>query len=372
MPYYQGYKEFKCICMLIRKDRKKISKYCYECEQFFCKDCLKNHEHTNVIEPKFLLTNCKNHPKEKLVGHCIDCIKPICNKCINDIHKAHEIKYTKDLKISDDIITKYNNNLLKAFLDCDKLMKLKYGNDIEVNIVNLSYPQALTYFDNNDKQIIISLEILKTIIDLYNYHKKNGTLNYQLICNALKHVNMEIIRLPDTIQNEYLNRFASISNTVIDNTDKPNKNINIFLKIDLVNKEKRIKKINIVLNKLIIESNSLKGKKLIKLLSGDLAFCYECNKKIIFYKDLKENDNILEVEDDIKDFIQLENQNLAILLKQKIVIYKYDNHIYILEKEIDLDKNKNHYIIRNITNNSFAILSCYYIASNIKKTFLTV
>ena len=261
---------------------------------------------------------------------------------------------------------------MKAFLDCDKLMKLKYGKDIEVNIVNLAYPQALTYFDNNDKQIIISLEILKTIIDLYNYHKKNGTLNYQLICNVLKHVNMEIIRLPDTIQNEYLNRFASISNTAIDNTDKPNKNINIFLKIDLVNKEKRIKKINIVLNKLIIESNSLKGKKLIKLLSGDLAFCYECNKKIIFYKDLKENDNILEVEDDIKDFIQLENQNLAILLKQKIVIYKYDNHIYILEKEIDLDKNKNHYIIRNITNNSFAILSCYYITSNIKKTFLTV
>jgi hypothetical protein len=43
-----------------------------------------------------------------------------------------------------------------------------------------------------------------------------------------------------------------------------------------------------------------------------------------------------------------------------------------LEKEIDLDKNKNHYIIRNIANNSFAILSCYYITSNIKKTFLTV
>jgi hypothetical protein len=51
-------------------------------------------------------------------------------------------------------------------------MKLKYGKDIKVNIVNLAYPQAITYFDNNDKQIIISLEILKTIIDLYNYHKK--------------------------------------------------------------------------------------------------------------------------------------------------------------------------------------------------------
>jgi hypothetical protein len=61
---------------------------------------------------------------------------------------------------------------LKAFLDCDKLMKLIYGKYIKVNIVNLTYPQALTYFDNNDKQIIISLEILKTIIDLYNYHKK--------------------------------------------------------------------------------------------------------------------------------------------------------------------------------------------------------
>lgn len=374
-----NYQNYKCNCRLIQKDKKNISKYCYECEQFLCKDCLKNHEHKNVIEPQFFLTNCKNHPNEKLVGHCIDCIKPICNKCINDIHNSHEIKYTKDLEISDEIIAKYNNNLLKAFLDCDKLMKLKYGKDIKVNIVNLSNSQSLTFFDNNDKQIIVSLEILKTIIDLYKYHKNNNTLNYQLICNVLKHVNMEIMRLPDKenkenipVQNELLNRFASITNTVIDNTDKPNKNINIYLKIDLINKEKRIKRINILKYKLINKSIGLKGKKLIKLLNGDLAFCYEYNKKIIFFKDLKEIDVNLEVEDYIKDFIQLENQNLAILLKNKLVIYKYDNHIYILEKEIDLDKNKNHYIIRNIANNSFAMLSAYYKNYNIEKTFLTI
>ena len=203
-------------------------------------------------------------------------------------------------------------------------MKLKYGKDIKVNIVNLSNSQSLTFFDNNDKQIIVSLEILKTIIDLYKYHKNNNTLNYQLICNVLKHVNMEIMRLPDKenkenipVQNELLNRFASITNTVIDNTDKPNKNINIYLKIDLINKEKRIKRINILKYKLINKSIGLKGKKLKKLLNGDLAFCYEYNKKIIFFKDLKETDVNLEVEDYIKDFIQLENQNLAILLKNK-------------------------------------------------------
>ena len=102
-----NYQNYKCNCRLIQKDKKNISKYCYECEQFLCKDCLKNHEHKNVIEPQFFLTNCKNHPNEKLVGHCIDCIKPICNKCINDIHNSHEIKYTKDLEISDEIIAKY-------------------------------------------------------------------------------------------------------------------------------------------------------------------------------------------------------------------------------------------------------------------------
>lgn len=43
-----------------------------------------------------------------------------------------------------------------------------------------------------------------------------------------------------------------------------------------------------------------------------------------------------------------------------------------MEKEIDLDKNKNHYIIRNIANNSFAMLSAYYKNYNIEKTFLTI
>ena len=376
MEGFNFYKDYKCDCIPLlmgnNNERKNISKYCYTCEKFLCNDCLQNHVHQNMISPDFLLTNCKYHINQKLVGFCKKCKKPLCEKCIDESHKNHEIKYTKDLEITNEIVEKYKNNLLKAFLECDRLMKLKYGKETKVYLSNLSHPQTLTFFDPIDKQIIMTLELLKTILDLYNYHKNNNSLNYQLISNLLKHINVEIIRLKNkediVIQNQgNNNRFASITNTVIDDPDKPNKNINIYLKIDLENEESREKQINIELVKILNKDIKLKGKKLIKLINGDLASCYQRHKKIIFFKNLQEDDNCLEAEDEIIDFIQLENGNLIILLKNKVVIYNNESNLFNKDIEINLDTNKDYYKIHNISNNNFSLLS---ISKNEDKTFM--
>ena len=56
--------------------------YCYECNKFFCDFCIKKHNHSNIINKNFLLTNCRNHTNEKIIGFCSDCKKLICWKCI--------------------------------------------------------------------------------------------------------------------------------------------------------------------------------------------------------------------------------------------------------------------------------------------------
>ena len=53
---------------------------------------------------------------------------------------------------------------------------------------------------------------------------------------------------------------------------------------------------------------SKKGLKLIKLLNGNLALCYQCNEEILFYKDFK-YDSKLETHKCIQDFSQLKNGN---------------------------------------------------------------
>ena len=76
-------------------------------------------------------------------------------------------------------------------------MKLKYGKETEVYPTNLPKPQTFTFFEDIDKQIVLTLELLKTFLDLYLYHKNNNSLNYQLISNLLKNMNIELIRLKD-------------------------------------------------------------------------------------------------------------------------------------------------------------------------------
>ena len=189
------FNDYKCKCILKTENnitqKKTISKFCNDCNKYLCKDCIKEHVHINLIDPNLLLINCIYHQNQKLVGFCRKCTKPLCLKCVNGFHRNHDIRYTKQL--NKFIIEKYQNNLLKAITEFKILIKLKYDQNMELNISNLSSSQKnLPLIDYEDKQIIISLEILHTMLDLYIYHNNNGSLNYQLISNILKNINFKI------------------------------------------------------------------------------------------------------------------------------------------------------------------------------------
>ncbi len=337
------FKDYKCKCFLkseldIIDERNTISQYCNDCKKYLCKNCTKIHNHTNIIliEPNLFLINCKYHQNQKLVGFCRKCTKPLCLKCVNGFHRNHDIRYTKQL--NKFIIEKYQNNLLKAISEFKILIKLKYDQNMELNISNLSSSQKnLPLIDYEDKQIIISLEILHTMLDLYIYHNNNGSLNYQLISNILKNINFKIIRLPDkrndsgdnSSKNKYLN-FNNTGNTFIN--DKANKNITIHLQLDLNDEEKRKKKINILSSKDLTFFEE--AEKVMTLKNGDLVFNYDTDLQIL--KNLKVFKTI-EAEGQIEDFIQLENGNLAVLSSEEKTKKNWVNTLEIFDEKNDYE-----------------------------------
>ena len=72
--FYKGNGCFNC--------PKSISKYCYTCKFFYCKNCLKSHQHKRVLDPKYFFINCFYHTNEKLVGFCKKCKEQICHTCV--------------------------------------------------------------------------------------------------------------------------------------------------------------------------------------------------------------------------------------------------------------------------------------------------
>ena len=306
---YDCYNHYRCGCVPIimgNFNYKKVSKYCYECEKFFCDDCSKNHsKHKNVILLSSIFKNyCKFHLNEQILGFCKKCKIPICKKCINEKHKNHFINCSENIKVTEYFVNNFKNNLMKAHSDFEQLMKLKYGKETRIYLNNLSNPQTVSFFDNYDKLIVRTLEILKTIYDSYIYHKNNSIIYYQLTKNILKNANIHIIRLPDKVEEKKIkeDRFSNIANTIFDNPDKSNPNIRIALKIALYDEEPNNNEIYIELKRKITD-NGFKGKKLIKLKNGKLAAICENSKNIIFYKDLKREDLYLEADENINDFI---------------------------------------------------------------------
>ena len=111
-----------------------------------------------------------------------------------------------------------------------KLIKLKYGKDNNIKINNYADPQNVSIYDFKDQQITRSLELLKTFLDLYYFHKKKNTLNYQINLNILKHLDIEIIRLKDNdniiISQENLSNVANKTTNINSSNNIIDKNIN--------------------------------------------------------------------------------------------------------------------------------------------------
>ena len=144
-----------------------------------------------------------------------------------------------------------------------------------------------------------------------------------------------------------------------------NKLINIGLKIDLKDKEKRENEINICSDDIIYSTMINGNRKVIKLKNGELAV--SSTNKIEFFKNLKITEKVIQAGI-ITDFAELENENICILKLQDIEIYeRNENSDYKKIKVIQLNLIDNYYKINNISENSIALLS----KEQQKKNFFT-
>ena len=195
------------------------------------------------------------------------------------IMKLNIIKDSKELKNMNEIIQTYNNNLNKAFNDFNNLIKMKYGQNYNIEITNIIKTQNVTQYNKQEQQIILCLKLLKTFLDLYNYKKNKNILDYQTIYHIIKHRNFEIIKEKEKIN---IIRFTSIGNNTggnyisYNNKGILNRYLNISIKIELKEKEELgYNEMNIKFNRRINKDSRLIPKKLIRLKNGDLAYlCY--------------------------------------------------------------------------------------------------
>ena len=243
---------------------------------------IKNINANSSINEDNLLYKCRYHKESIITGFCKRCKYSICNECINNFHNNHEIKYIKDLnelKNMNEILEIYNNNLNKAFNNLNNLIKMKYGENYNIEITNIIKPQNISLYNKQEQQIILCLKLLKTFFDIYNYKKNKNILDNQSIYHIIKHRNFEIIKDKENINiNKYTNIGNYTEDDYISNKNKGmlNKNINISIKIELKEKEELgYNEMNIKFNRRINKDARLIAKKLIRLKNGDLAYlCY--------------------------------------------------------------------------------------------------
>ena len=149
---FDFYKNIKCHTTQEIYDDNIIINYCIQCKQFLCGECSIKHNHKIFINAKEVISKCNFHREMNLIGFCKNCLISICEKCLTNknLHKNHEIIYSKDLNIDSIIIEKFKHNLYKAFTDLDNLIKLKYDNKYKIEISNLCRPQNKNYFEENE------------------------------------------------------------------------------------------------------------------------------------------------------------------------------------------------------------------------------
>ena len=362
---FRNFKFYESLCNCIEYSfDKKPTKFCIDCNLYFCEDCSKNHKHKNIFDCVYLINKCKFHPNNVLIGFCYHCKKPLCKNCM-DIHNNHDIQSMNKLEISKEILEKYEKELAKGFSDMNNLLKMKYGEEMNIYISNLKSKYYFPHITEIDRIFVLTLQILKSLLDLYYYHKSKKTLDYQIINNVLNHINFEIVRLQDKIEKD--EKYKSYGSVEFFTPKGINRNININLKINFkdedkiinINKNKNKKIIEIVTYKKLNEYQDIKQVK--KLKNGDLAlYCKDSSNFIIIHNLIS---NKYEVRGIIKDFTQIKNGDYLILSEEKktelnkLLFIIEEANQFKIRKIIKLNSNKTYYKMINIGNNHIALLS---------------
>jgi len=143
----------------------------------------------------------------------------------------------------------------------------------------------------------------------------------------------------------------------------------IFFKFDLNSDKNNDKELKIIsFRKIIISYSGVIKLSGMKLIEDDIYYFIIKSgneNKINIFKNFQECKNFITLDDNIINFIILENGNLVIYLPYKLIIYKFSKDIFNFEKKIDLSYNKNNYQVLNyLCQNNFSVL----IHDKVKKT----
>ena len=187
--------DYKClICKKMSKSNNLI--YCYECDDFFCKQCINRHNMknshfttNNIIEKN---TICKLHNKN-YNKYCLKCGLNLCELCENSYN--HYTELFSDIYPLDDDIKSFKNIAVQIL-----------KNNLEENEL----------FDNQENDEVISNnklenEVVNMKILFVNYYSKNIS-NYNYISNINKIIKCTVIK--KTIIKNLKNEIKFIRNNI--------------------------------------------------------------------------------------------------------------------------------------------------------------
>ena len=148
--------------------KEKLFKYCYDCKQKLCHQCVKKHKdlgHTHIAPCNKLNDKCEKHLGEDYTLYCHNCHKNICIQCNSEEeHKTHKKELLSDIEPSREEIKnakKKREDLVKIKDDLKKQL-----DDIN-NLIFLYDDILATYQDHKSKdksKIYFQEAICKMII----------------------------------------------------------------------------------------------------------------------------------------------------------------------------------------------------------------
>lgn len=192
-------------------NKEKMFKYCYDCKQKICHQCIKTHkslEHTHIVPCNKLNDKCEKHLGEDFTLYCHNCHKNICIQCNSEEeHKTHKKELLSDIEPSREEIKnikKNRENLVKIKDEIKKQLD-------DLNSIIYLYDTILNTFQEHKTNYnhINNVEELVEMVKLRNKDKEIEDLQRQI----------EDLLSRNDLQNDYLSQLNKKYNTELTEQD---------------------------------------------------------------------------------------------------------------------------------------------------------
>ena len=192
-------------------NKDKIFKYCYDCKQKICHQCLAQHktlEHKHIFPINKLNEKCSKHEGEDYTLYCHNCHTNICIKCNSEEeHKTHKKELLEDIEPSRE-----------------EIKKIKKKREDLINIRN----EIKKQLDNMNNIIFLYDDIVNTFQEHKNnyYHIENiaDIMETVKLRNKDKEIEdyqrqIEDLLSRDDLQNNYLTQLNNKYSTELTEQD---------------------------------------------------------------------------------------------------------------------------------------------------------